>query len=106
MRRRSIWTAIPNRLASFCGSPSSCIVSPRSAGSMILAIRSGYRAKLGASRSPRRLSGATADEVRAGLQLSINHVVDERDIVHDREMSPLAEMDLQACIGQTSPAQR
>ena len=96
MRRRSIWTAIPNRLASFCGSPGSCIVSPRSAGSMILAIRSGYRAKLGASRSPRRRTGAMPDEVRAALQLSIDDVVDERDIVHDGEMGALADMDLQA----------
>ena len=96
MRRRSIWTAIPNRLASFCGSPGSYIVSLRSAGSMISAIRGGYRANLGASRSPRRRTGAMLDEVRAALQLSINDVVDKRDIVHDGEMGALADMDLQA----------
>jgi hypothetical protein len=63
---------------------------------MISAIRGGYRANLGASRSPRRRTGAMLDEVRAALQLSINDVVDERDIVHDGEMGALADMDLQA----------
>ena len=96
MRRQSIWTTIPNRLASFCGSPGSCIVSPRLAGSMISAIRGGYPAKLGASRSPRRRTGAMLYEVRAVLQLSIDDVVDERDIVDDGEMRALADMNLQA----------
>jgi hypothetical protein len=96
MRRQSIWTAIPNRLASLCGSPRSCIVPPRPAGSMTLPICGGYRAKLGASRSPRRRTGAMLDEVRAVLQLSIDDVVDERDIVDDGEMGALADMDLQA----------
>jgi len=63
---------------------------------MISAIRGGYRAKLGASRSPRRRTGAMLYEVRAVLQLSIDDVVDERDIVDDGEMGALADMDLQA----------
>lgn len=96
MRRQSIWTAIPNRLASFRGSPRSCIVPPRLAWSMTFSICCGYRAKLDASRSPRRRTGAMPDEVRAVLQLSIDDVVDERDIVDDREMGALADMDLQA----------
>jgi hypothetical protein len=96
MRRRPIWTAIPNRLASFCGSPRSCIVPPQSAGSMTLPICSGYRAKFGASRLPRCRIGAMDHGVRAVLQLSIDDVVDERDIVDDGEMGPLADMYLQA----------
>ena len=96
MRRRPIWTAIPNRLASFCGSPRSCMVSPQSAGSMTLPICSGYRAKLGASRLPRCRIGAMDHGVRAVLQLSIDDVVDERDIVHHGEMSSLPDMNLQA----------
>ena len=63
---------------------------------MILAIRRGYRAKLGASRSPRRHTGAMLDEVRAALQLSIDDVVDERDIVDDGEVGALADIHLQA----------
>jgi hypothetical protein len=63
---------------------------------MTSAIRSGYRATRGASRSPWRRGRAMDDEVRAVLELSIDDVVDERDIVHDREMGALAHMDLQA----------
>ena len=96
MRRQSIWTAIPNRLATLCGSPRSCIVPPRSAGSMTLPICSGYRAKLGASRSPRCPIGAMDHGVCAALQLSIDDVMDERDIVDDGEMGAFADMDLQA----------
>jgi len=63
---------------------------------MTLPIRIGYRAKVGASRSPRRHAGAMLDEVRAALQLSIDDVMNERNIVDDGEMGAFADMDLKA----------